>query len=565
MVEAAGAPTVAVGGNPRDDVDGERRRPEGVGRSRIASQARAAWRPWYFARATSSRAVASYANGATQASMPGGGGAGGGAASRRHIVRTRARPGGHSPGTQQGTRHRRDRAGGRSAAWRPRARPYRRGTTPTPGPIRVTVTPGRYVARSGRRGCSRPVAPAAGGSPRRPRRRPAPRGHGRGRAARGPRQRRLGQDARAHASDRVARPRGTPRPRPRARGHVHTQGGRASSPHDCVASASAVRSPRARSTRSRSRSCGDGRSTRAEHPPEVLERKVRILLPIVGRVTGRRGPEATLAATDTAGEIEWAKTRLLRPAEYAVAARRSQVATRTSIQTPSPRSTTSTSTRSGVGGSPTSRTSCGGAPTRSTATPSSPPRNDGGSAISSSTSSRTRARRSCGWCARGSGDRADLCVVGDPDQAIYAFAGGESGFLARFGRTFPGGEVVHLRTNYRCAPEIVAAAGALLADGGGRRPVVRSVRHRPARPRSPSTRTKRPRRARSRNWRAMPHTGGRRWSELAVLYRTNAQSAAFEEAFARDRHPVPGARRGPVPRSTRGEGRARGSAHARVT
>src|SRR5262245_43141057 len=56
-------------------------------------------------------------------------------------------------------------------------------------------------------------------------------------------------------------------------------------------------------------------------PPAVLERKVRVLLPIVGRVTGRRGPDATLAATDTAGEIEWAKTRLLRASEYVVAAR----------------------------------------------------------------------------------------------------------------------------------------------------------------------------------------------------------------------------------------------------
>src|SRR6185503_1965205 len=131
------------------------------------------------------------------------------------------------------------------------------------------------------------------------------------------------------------------------------------------------------------------------------------------------------------------------------------------------------------------------------------------------------------------GERTDLCVVGDPDQAIYAFAGGESGFLARFGRTFPGGEVVHLRTNYRCAPEIVAAAGALLADGGGRRPVVHSLRP-PAG--APTITEYEDEDAEAREVARLArdsHTGGRRWSELAVLYRTNAQSAAFEEAFAR--------------------------------
>jgi DNA helicase-2/ATP-dependent DNA helicase PcrA len=131
------------------------------------------------------------------------------------------------------------------------------------------------------------------------------------------------------------------------------------------------------------------------------------------------------------------------------------------------------------------------------------------------------------------GDRADLCVVGDPDQAIYGFAGAESGFLSRFGRTFPGGQVVHLRTNYRCAPEIVAAAGALLADGGSRRPVVQAARP-PAG--APTVTEYEDEDAEAREVaRAVrdAHTSGRRWSDLAVLYRTNAQSAAFEEALSR--------------------------------
>ena len=65
-----------------------------------------------------------------------------------------------------------------------------------------------------------------------------------------------------------------------------------------------------------------------------------------------------------------------------------------------------------------------------------------------------------GWL----GDRPDLCVVGDPDQAIYAFAGAESGILTRFGHQFRGGHVVTLDRNYRSTPQIVGAAEALLAD-----------------------------------------------------------------------------------------------------
>ncbi len=49
----------------------------------------------------------------------------------------------------------------------------------------------------------------------------------------------------------------------------------------------------------------------------------------------------------------------------------------------------------------------------------------------------------------------------------------------------------------------------------------------------------------------------RPWSSMAVLYRVNAQSAAFEEALDPGRRPVPRARRRPVPRAARGEGGAR--------
>ena len=54
------------------------------------------------------------------------------------------------------------------------------------------------------------------------------------------------------------------------------------------------------------------------------------------------------------------------------------------------------------------------------------------------------------------GDRTDLCVVGDPNQAIYGFAGADAGLLTRFRDHFPGARVVQLDRNYRSTPQIVA-------------------------------------------------------------------------------------------------------------
>jgi len=267
-------------------------------------------------------------------------------------------------------------------------------------------------------------------------------------------------------------------------------------------------------------------------PPEVIERKLRILVPLVGG----RGPEATLAAMDVAGEIEWAKTRLIRPEAYAAEAE--------------------------MGGREPNR------PLAKVAE------------LYGDYEAEKRRRRLADfedlvwWCAdaldrdkefaaaqqwrfrhlfvdefqdtspaqlrliRGwLGGRDDLCVVGDPDQSIYAFAGAESSFLARFPRTFPGGTVVNLRTNYRCSPEIVGAAEALLADGGGRRVAVHAASESGP---TPTITEYDDEESEARGVALLlrdAHTGGTPWSEMAVLYRTNAQSAAFEEALAK--HDVP--------------------------
>ncbi|MFL6183747.1 MAG: UvrD-helicase domain-containing protein [Actinomycetes bacterium] len=58
---------------------------------------------------------------------------------------------------------------------------------------------------------------------------------------------------------------------------------------------------------------------------------------------------------------------------------------------------------------------------------------------------------------------ADLCVIGDPDQAIYGFRGADVGFFLRFAEDFPAATTVRLTRNYRSSPAIVAGALQVIA------------------------------------------------------------------------------------------------------
>lgn len=60
------------------------------------------------------------------------------------------------------------------------------------------------------------------------------------------------------------------------------------------------------------------------------------------------------------------------------------------------------------------------------------------------------------------GTRSDICVVGDPAQTIYSFAGATPVFLNTFTQRFPEAEVIRLTTGYRSTPEITFAANSLL-------------------------------------------------------------------------------------------------------
>jgi DNA helicase-2/ATP-dependent DNA helicase PcrA len=128
------------------------------------------------------------------------------------------------------------------------------------------------------------------------------------------------------------------------------------------------------------------------------------------------------------------------------------------------------------------------------------------------------------------GSAVDLCVVGDPNQAIYAWNGADPGYLTGFVDRFPGAEVVTLDRNYRSAPQVIAVANAVLAAGGDgfRLRATRSDGPIPSVHAHPSDVAEA--RAVARAIIDL-HGPGVPWSHQAVLVRTNAQTIKFEEAL----------------------------------
>lgn len=131
------------------------------------------------------------------------------------------------------------------------------------------------------------------------------------------------------------------------------------------------------------------------------------------------------------------------------------------------------------------------------------------------------------------GDRKELCVVGDPSQTIYSFTGATPHYLLDFTRTHADAQVVRLVRDYRSTPQVVHLANQVLRRG--RVPgALELVAQRPAGPPASFTAYDDDDAEASgiaaRAGRLI--ASGVRPSEIAVLYRTNAQSAAFESALA---------------------------------
>ncbi len=132
----------------------------------------------------------------------------------------------------------------------------------------------------------------------------------------------------------------------------------------------------------------------------------------------------------------------------------------------------------------------------------------------------------------------NLCVVGDDAQSIYSFRGADYTNILNFERDFPGTTVIKLEQNYRSTSQILDLANALIQHNqqrtdkllwtklsGGHDPELWQVYSEAEEADIVATEIRR-------------QVGlGRKYSDIAVLYRTNAQSYSIERALRQNRLP----------------------------
>jgi DNA helicase II / ATP-dependent DNA helicase PcrA len=132
----------------------------------------------------------------------------------------------------------------------------------------------------------------------------------------------------------------------------------------------------------------------------------------------------------------------------------------------------------------------------------------------------------------------NLCVVGDDDQSVYSWRGADIRNILDFERDYPEAKVVKLEQNYRSTQTILDAANAVVANNASRK--------------SKELWTAGPQGERIRIFTASDEyaearlvvseierliDAGERPADVAVFYRTNAQSRALEDVLVRERVP----------------------------
>ena len=129
---------------------------------------------------------------------------------------------------------------------------------------------------------------------------------------------------------------------------------------------------------------------------------------------------------------------------------------------------------------------------------------------------------------------AELTVVGDSDQSIYAFRGATIRNIEEFERDFPGARTILLEQNYRSTQNILSAANAVISRNQGRRPKNLWTQEGDGAPITVDAADSEHDEARfvvSEIDRVAD--AGADWGDIAVFYRTNAQSRALEELLVR--------------------------------
>jgi DNA helicase-2/ATP-dependent DNA helicase PcrA len=133
------------------------------------------------------------------------------------------------------------------------------------------------------------------------------------------------------------------------------------------------------------------------------------------------------------------------------------------------------------------------------------------------------------------GAHGNVCAVGDDDQSIYGWRGADVRNMQDFLKDFPGARLVRLEENYRSTQVVLDAANGVIAENSGRIGKTLTTRRRGGesvtllaaadeRDEAEWVVRELQKRSAASDW---------AYSEMAVLYRTNAQSRALEEAFRR--------------------------------
>ena len=133
------------------------------------------------------------------------------------------------------------------------------------------------------------------------------------------------------------------------------------------------------------------------------------------------------------------------------------------------------------------------------------------------------------------GAHGNVCVVGDDDQSIYGWRGADVRNMQDFLKDFPGARLVRLEENYRSTQVVLDAANGVIAENSGRIGKTLTTRRRGGesvtllaaadeRDEAEWVVRELERRSAAGDW---------GYADMAVLYRTNSQSRALEEAFRR--------------------------------
>lgn len=130
----------------------------------------------------------------------------------------------------------------------------------------------------------------------------------------------------------------------------------------------------------------------------------------------------------------------------------------------------------------------------------------------------------------------NLCVVGDDDQSIYRWRGADLRNILDFEHDFPGARVLRLEQNYRSTKSILAAAGAVIEHNSARKGKQLWTTNDAGEPLRLHTASDERAEAQYVLRQVQQLAAGQyRASDIAIFYRTNAQSRALEEELVRQR------------------------------